>query len=58
MKEEAEQVAEILEDVNAQIAKSKRTREAIDAGNDNFFVEDTAKRAEQRVRGEKETGMF
>lgn len=56
---EIERLDELLRDVNGQIAKSQKTREAIEKpGSCTSVVENAAKLAEQRARGEDETGIF
>lgn len=60
MKEkQIKRIDEIIEDIDATIAKSKKTREAVDQpGSCTSVVENSAEMAEQRVRGEDITGIF
>jgi hypothetical protein len=54
-----EKIDQMIEDVDATIAKSEKTREAVDQpGSCTSVVENAAKLAEQRARGEDETGIF
>ena len=56
---EIERLDELLRDVNGQIAKSEKTREAVNKpGSCTSVVENAAKMAEQKVRGEDVTGIF
>ena len=60
MKEkQIKRIDELLRDVNGQIAKSKKTREAVDKpGSCTSVVENAAKMAEKKARGEDVTGIF
>mgnify|MGYP006926904699 CR=1 FL=1 len=52
-------IDEIIEDIDATIAKSEKTREAIDQpGSCTSVVENAAEMAEQKARGEDVTGIF
>lgn len=53
-----ESTEEILEDADAQLAKSKKTREMVEDGPEGSMRTHQIEKAEQQARGEDVTGIF